>query len=235
MRRADRLLQIIQIFRRRGTITTANQLAEELEVSSRTIYRDMVALMASGVPITGETSVGYVLDKSYDLPPLMLTIEEVEALVLGAKLVGAFSQDDRDMLLAAGDALAKVEAVLSPERKQQMEQINMVINLPNMVGSGCIDLGGLRRTIRTGFKAQIEYQDVENNTSKRIVWPLSIGYFGPTRLLIAWCELREDIRNFRLDRIVEFDELKQRAPHTRQGLYEKYIEQEKQKGMQVLT
>ncbi|PHR62754.1 MAG: transcriptional regulator [Robiginitomaculum sp.] len=235
MRRADRLLQIIQIFRRRGGIVTAGQLADDLEVSVRTIYRDMVALMASGVPITGEASVGYVLDKSYDLPPLMLTIEEVEALVLGAKLVGAFSQDDPQMLLAAGDALAKIEAVLSPERKQQMGQINLITGLPEMVGLGPITLGSLRRTIRNGFKVHIGYEDGKGAISERTIWPMGIGYFGLVRMLIAWCELREDIRVFRLDRIKTFEELQSRAPHTRQKLYRDYIKQEKSKGMRALT
>jgi predicted DNA-binding transcriptional regulator YafY len=242
MRRADRLLQIIQIFRRRGGITTAADLAEELEVSVRTIYRDMVALMAAGVPVTGEASVGYILDKSYDLPPLMLTIEEVEALVLGARFVAAFSQDDPQMLLAAGDALAKIEAVLSPERKQQMAHINLIIGLPNMLpdypevqNETMLDIGILRRQIRSGNKLRIHYRDAEDQQTKRVIWPLGIGYFGPSKLLAAWCETRKAIRNFRLDRILELEELPDRAPHTRQKLYAEYARQQREQGARFLN
>ncbi|VAV91678.1 Transcriptional regulator, DeoR family [hydrothermal vent metagenome] len=234
MRRADRLLQIIQIFRRRNRITTARDLAEELEVSVRTIYRDMVTLMASGVPITGEARIGYVLEKGYDLPPLMLTIEEIEALVLGARLVGAFSQDDQQMLLATGNALAKIEAVLPEERREQMNLINLVTGVPELRSSGCVDLAILRRIIRTGYKVQISYCDGEGALSNRVIWPLGISYFGMTRMIIAWCESRQAIRNFRLDRIETFIKLETRAPHTRQKLYRDYIAIEKQKGIRAV-
>lgn len=234
MRRADRLLQIIQIFRRRGGITTASQLAEELEVSVRTIYRDMVTLMAAGVPVTGEARLGYVLDKSYDLPPLMLSVEEVEALVLGARFVGVFSQDDPHMLLAAGNALAKIEAVLSPERKQQMEQINLIAGLPEIETCQAVSMTNLRQIIRTGFKAKLVYVDVERRHTSRVIWPLAIGYFGLSRILVAWCEKRESVRNFRLDRMVKFEELPERAPHTRQKIYQEYAQEQRESGFRFM-
>ncbi|MBL4616972.1 MAG: YafY family transcriptional regulator [Robiginitomaculum sp.] len=235
MRRADRFLQIIQIFRRRGGIITAAHLAEELEVSVRTIYRDMSALMASGVPVTGEASVGYVLDKSYDLPPLMFSIEEVEAMVLGARFVGAFSQDDPQMLLAAGNALAKIEAVLSADRKAQMTQINLIAGLPNIESCGIVDMAELRQIIRSGHKVELVYTDGQSNKTTRIIWPLAIGYFGLSRLLVAWCEKREAVRNFRLDRIRQITRLSIRAPHTRQKIYRDYAKQQLEQGGRFLA
>lgn len=235
MRRADRLLQIIQIMRRRKGVVRATELAEELEVSQRTIYRDMATLMASSVPITGEARMGYVLEPGYDMPPLMLTASEVEALALGLRLVGAVSQDDPDLLLAAGDAFAKIEAVLSAERKQQLAETHLVTGVPNMEPLRAVDMRALRSAMRGGNKLRIGYQDAEDETSDRVVWPLGLAYFGLVRMLIAWCELRNSIRHFRLDRIQEMEILAERAPHTRHGLYREHVRRERERGMHFLT
>ncbi|HRD77777.1 MAG TPA: YafY family protein [Hyphomicrobiaceae bacterium] len=201
MRRADRLFEIIQLMRRKPTVR-ARELAEALEVSERTIYRDIQDLMASGVPIEGEAGVGYVLKAGFDLPPLMFKEQEIEALVLGARMVEAWA--DSELALAATDAIAKIEAVI-PERLRGY-MANTALLAPSSSGVDPIkcDLADLRRAIRNHQKVRFGYTDVLRQTSERTVRPLSLAFFGPVWLLAAWCELRTDFRTFRLDRIERF-------------------------------
>ena len=198
MRRADRLFQIIQILRRRR-VTTAAALAEELEVSLRTIYRDIRDLMVSGVPIEGEAGVGYALPKGFDLPPLMFTREEIEALVLGARIVQ--SQGDAALRRAAEDVLAKVETVLPDDLKQRMKNIPLfVLNFARR--DDIADrLGQLRKAVENRDKVAFTYTRKDGEETVRTVCPLSLAYVAPHWLLTGWCELREDFRSFRLDRI----------------------------------
>jgi predicted DNA-binding transcriptional regulator YafY len=201
MRRADRLFEIIQHLRRRSTMR-ARDLAEVLEVSERTIYRDISDLMASGVPIEGEAGVGYVLKAGFDLPPLMFKEQEIEALVLGARIVESWA--DTELAEAATDAIAKIEAVI-PERLRGY-MANTALLAPSMHYMEPIrfDLGALRRAVRGQIKVHFGYSDVLAQPSERTVRPLSLAYFGPVWVLAAWCELREDFRTFRLDRIEDF-------------------------------
>ena len=173
MRRADRLFQIIQILRRRAAVTRASDLAEELEVSVRTVYRDVADLIGSGVPIEGEAGVGYLLRDGYDLPPLMFTVDEIEALALGASIVASWS--DPELARAAEDVRAKIGSVL-PERR----------------------------------KIRLDYADEAGDRSERIVRPLALAFYGPVWVMVAWCELRNDFRNFRLDRMAEAEILETR-------------------------
>ncbi len=201
MRRADRLFEIIQHLRRRPT-TRARDLAEALEVSERTIYRDISDLMASGVPIEGEAGVGYVLRAGFDLPPLMFREQEIEALVLGARIVESWA--DNELAEAASHAIAKIEAVI-PERLRGF-MANTALLAPSMHFMEPIgfDLADLRRAVRSQSKVRFRYTDVLGQGSARTVRPLSLAYFGPVWVLAAWCELREDFRTFRLDRMVGF-------------------------------
>ena len=201
MRRADRLFEIIQHLRRRPT-TRARDLAEALEVSERTIYRDISDLMASGVPIEGEAGVGYVLRAGFDLPPLMFREQEIEALVLGARIVELWA--DNELAEAASHAIAKIEAVI-PERLRGF-MANTALLAPSMHFMEPIgfDLADLRRAVRSQSKVRFRYTDVLGQGSARTVRPLSLAYFGPVWVLAAWCELREDFRTFRLDRMVGF-------------------------------
>lgn len=201
MRRADRLFEIIQLLRRKPTVR-ARELSEALEVSERTIYRDIQDLMASGVPIEGEAGVGYVLKAGFDLPPLMFKEQEIEALVLGARMVESWA--DSELALAATDAIAKIEAVVPDRLRAYMAGTALLA--PSSYGIEPIkyDLAVLRRAIRSQLKVRFRYTDVLRQQSERTVRPLSLAFFGPVWLLAAWCELRDDFRTFRLDRMERF-------------------------------
>ncbi|ESR22417.1 helix-turn-helix transcriptional regulator [Lutibaculum baratangense] len=207
MRRADRLFAIIQMLRREK-LFRARELAEKLEVSERTIYRDMQDLVASGVPIEGEAGVGYVLRGGYDLPTLMFTPEEIEALVLGARIVRSWA--DCALADAAADALAKVEAVLPAELREYMNEIALFAPDNHFSEPVCVDIAELRGAIKRRFKIAFSYCNKEGRSSARIVRPLLISFFGPVWTMSGWCELRKDFRTFRLDRIIDLVVLDQR-------------------------
>jgi predicted DNA-binding transcriptional regulator YafY len=202
MRRADRLFEIIQHLRRKPTVR-ARELGEALEVSERTIYRDIQDLVASGVPIEGEAGVGYVLKAGFDLPPLMFKEQEIEALVLGARIVESWA--DAELAAAATDAIAKIEAVIPERLRGYMANTALVAPPSNRVEQLSFDLAELRRALRSLLKVHFHYTDVAQQKSERTVQPLSLAYFGPVWILAAWCELREDFRTFRLDRIQQFE------------------------------
>lgn len=201
MRRADRLFEIIQLMRRKTTVR-ARDLAEALEVSERTVYRDIRDLMASGVPIEGEAGVGYVLRAGFDLPPLMFREAEIEALVLGARIVESWA--DSELADAATDAIAKIEAVIPDRLRGYMAETALLAPSTRFVEPVGFDLADLRRAVRSRLKVRFGYGDVLGQRSERTVWPLSLAYFGPVWVLAAWCELREDFRTFRLDRMSGF-------------------------------
>jgi predicted DNA-binding transcriptional regulator YafY len=199
MRRADRLFEIVQYLRGRR-LTTAKQLANWLEVSERTIYRDVADLAASGVPIEGEAGVGYRIAASFDLPPLMFTHNEIDALVIGARFVESWGGPQ----LAAGarSALAKIAAALPRDKRVALESARLfapgffVDPLPGE------RLELMRAAMRKRLVAELEYKDAEGKPSARRVRPLGLYFWGDAWSLAAWCELRQDFRNFRLDRIV---------------------------------
>jgi predicted DNA-binding transcriptional regulator YafY len=201
VRRADRLFEIIQLLRRKPTVK-ARELGEALEVSERTIYRDIRDLMASGVPIEGEAGVGYVLKAGYDLPPLMFKEQEIEALVLGARIVESWT--DQELAAAATDAIAKIEAVIPQSLRDYMARTALLAPETHYMEPLSFDLAELRRAVRSQLKVHFRYRDVLQQPSERTVRPLSLAYFGPVWVLAAWCELRDDFRTFRLDRISGF-------------------------------
>ena len=201
MRRADRLFEIIQLLRRKPTVR-ASDLAAALEVSERTIYRDIRDLMTSGVPIEGEAGVGYVLKAGFDLPPLMFTETEIEALVLGARIVESWA--DEELSEAASDVIAKVEAVIPDRLRGYMASTALLAPPLHFMEPIGFDLADLRRAVRGQIKVFFRYTDVLSQGSERTVRPLSLAYFGPVWVLAAWCELRNDFRTFRLDRVVDF-------------------------------
>ena len=184
---------------RRRRLTTAAQLAERLEVSERTVYRDIRDLGASGVPILGEAGVGYRLGKDFDLPPLMFNGEEVQALVLGARMVESWG--DSELRQAARSVLTKVEAVLPPSKRHQVHD-TALFSLSFRVSPGVREnVGALRKAIDARTKIRLDYKDREGIASGRVVCPLGLYFWGNVWTLGAWCELRKDFRNFRLDRI----------------------------------
>ena len=200
MRRADRLFQIIQILRR-GGLTTAAQLARELEVSVRTIYRDIRDMMASGVPIEGEAGVGYLLAEGYDLPPLMFTHLEIEALALGARMVICWA--DKELASAAQDILAKVNVVLPEPQKHTLDTASMFSFDSQNTDTAKGHLAVLREAIREQRKVSMAYEDAQETHSKRVVRPLCVWFCAPKWMVTTWCESRRAFRNFRLDRVQE--------------------------------
>ena len=198
MRRADRLFDIIQILRR-GKLTRARDLAEILEVSERTIYRDVRDLMSSGVPIEGEAGVGYLLREGYDLPPLMFNEQEIEALVLGVRIVETWA--DPELAQAAANVIAKVESVIPERLRRHMAETALLAPENHYAEATEVDVGALREALRKRRKVHFRYLDLKEQTSERSVRPLSLSFYGPIWLLSAWCELREDFRSFRLDRM----------------------------------
>ncbi len=225
MRRADRLFQIIQILRGSRRPVTARELAGELERDPRTIYRDMADLAASGVPVRGEAGVGYVLEAGYDLPPLMLTPDEIEAALLGAQWV--IDRGDAALARGARDLVAKLHAILPPDMRNLADGSGLLAagNARDMVPDA-IDMQALRRAIPERRKLAIAYRDEQGRTSERIVWPIHIGYFERVRLVVGWCELRGAFRNFRSDRIASATILSERFPPSLHKLRRAWREQE---------
>lgn len=199
MRRADRLFQIVQHLRG-GRLVTAGRLAERLEVSQRTIYRDIADLIGSGVPIDGEAGVGYIMRAGYDLPPLMFTNDEVAALVAGARLLQAWG--GAAMGEAAQEALVKIEAVLPDAARAKAEQVQVHAFQPHeMTEELRLMFDLVDGYIKSGNRIEIGYEDKNGTASARIVRPLGLFFWGKVWTLVGWCELRNDFRMFRLDRI----------------------------------
>ncbi|WP_121061830.1 helix-turn-helix transcriptional regulator [Chachezhania antarctica] len=203
MRRADRLFEIIQHLRG-GRRTTAARLAEALEVSPRTIYRDVADLMATGVPISGEAGFGYVLDDGYDIPPLMFSRDEITALVAGARLLRAWG--GASMARAAEEALIKIEEVLPPDARAQARAVELHSFAPEMTDGVRTRLDVLTRAIDTRTRFRLSYTDVDARLTDRVVQPMGLWFWGKVWTLIAWCELREDFRMFRVDRIAAMED-----------------------------
>jgi len=201
MRRADRLFEIIQ-FMRRKKLVRARELGDALEVSERTIYRDIQDLITSGVPIEGEAGVGYVLKAGFDLPPMMFKEQEIEALVLGARIVESWA--DAELAAAASDVIAKIQAVIPERLRGYMANTALLAPPHHYMEPVHFDLPQLRQALRRQLKVHFRYRDGGGEESERTVRPLSLAYFGPVWLLAAWCELRQDFRSFRLDRIYAF-------------------------------
>ncbi|HWO85291.1 MAG TPA: YafY family protein [Stellaceae bacterium] len=210
MRPADRLFQIIQILRRTPKPITAGALAAELKTSKRTVYRDIADLIGQRVPIRGEAGVGYVLQPGLDLPPLMLTPDEIEAAVLGAQWVARHG--DAELARAAQDLIAKIGAVV-PERLRPFvfEPVTETPPARSLATDG-LDMARVRAQIHAGRKIKLCYRDEQGRESERIIWPVTVGYMETVRHLIAWCELRQDFRSFRTDRVIAAGFLDERYP-----------------------
>lgn len=198
MRRADRLFQIVQ-YLRGGRLLTARILAERLEVSERTIYRDIADLQASGVPIDGEAGIGYLMREGYDLPPLMFNRAEITALVTGARIVRAWG--GAKMALAAGEALSKIEAVLPPAERRRLAEVPVYAFDFSMSDDDRRNLDRLNAAIERHELLDLAYSDAEGNQTDRMVEPLGLYYWGKVWTLVGWCRLRDDFRMFRVDRI----------------------------------
>ncbi|WP_186051035.1 helix-turn-helix transcriptional regulator [Burkholderia gladioli] len=216
MSRSGRLLNLLELLRARRRPVTAAQLAADLAVSERTIYRDVAELIAQGAPIEGSAGVGYLLRAGHFLPPLMFAREEIEAIVLGLHYVD--QRGDEILKTAAAAALAKIAAVLPPDAGATLDAPLAMPGPPApSFPANVVELGRLRAAIRAERRLEIVYVDVVGSQSHRIVWPVQIGFMDNARVLAAWCELREAFRTFRTDRIQAATEL-DRYPARRAAL-----------------
>jgi predicted DNA-binding transcriptional regulator YafY len=199
MRRADRLFDVIQVLRSARKPVTAAMLADELDVTVRTIYRDVATLQARRVPIEGAPGLGYVLRKGFDLPPLMFTVDEIEAITVGAKLVRRLR--DSELQQAAGRVLDKVQVVLPESLRTHVADAPFYVSRGDAIEPRGVDVAQVRAAIRDRRKLRMSYLDEKGNRTRRTVWPLAMAYYVDVSLIGAWCELRRDFRNFRVERI----------------------------------
>jgi predicted DNA-binding transcriptional regulator YafY len=199
MRRADRLFRIVQLLRRRRTVVTAAQIAGRLEISERTVYRDIRDLIAAGTPIEGEAGVGYRLQSGYDLPPLMFDREEIQALVLGARIVRQIG--DPALARASESILSKVAAVLPKELEPLLTEARLFMPGTVNVSTSAANLAIARQALLGQRRLRMKYANERGEETERTVRPLGVFFWGRTWTLAAWCELRSGFRNFRLDRV----------------------------------
>jgi predicted DNA-binding transcriptional regulator YafY len=200
MRRADRLFRLVQVLRARR-FATARSLADALEVSERTVYRDVRDLSLSGVPIEGEAGVGYALRRDFDLPPLMFDFEEIEALTAGARMVQAWSSPT--LARAAQAALDKIAVALPADKRIAMDRTRLYAPSFHVNPQLGKVLDVIREAVVAGRRLAFEYRDGDGTASERSVRPLGLYFWGERWTVAAWCEMREDFRNFRLDRMAQ--------------------------------
>jgi len=202
LRRTDRLFELIQILRD-GQLHRGQDLAERLEISLRTLYRDMDTLIASGIPVEGERGLGYMMTAPITLPPLNLTLEELEALHLGLAVVGKAT--DPEMQKAAQSLSAKIDAVLPEDRSAPASGWGFAVYPFEEAARGFMHMAPLRAAIRSRRKVEITYRALDDRETKRTVRPLQMEYWGRVWTLTAWCEARDAFRVFRVDRISTLD------------------------------
>lgn len=221
--RTQRLFDLIQTLRRYRYPVSGKKLAEALDVSLRTLYRDIATLQAQGASIEGEPGVGYVLRPGFMLPPLMFSEEEIEALVLGSRWVAR--RTDKKSGLAATNVLAKIAAVLPEDLRHQLEFSGLLIGpAKTLVERDDEKEALIRHAIRNEHKLQMTYTDVKGDGSERNIWPLALGFFEEVHVVVAWCELRQDFRHFRTDRMMTLVPLETRYLKRRQTLLKKWRE-----------
>ena len=188
-------------------------------VSIRTLYRDIATLQGQGAPIDGEAGLGYVLKPGFMLPPLMFTDEEIEAIVLGSRWVA--KQPDKRLAAAATDALAKIAAVLPDDLREDLDATTLLVG-PRSENVEAIDLGVVRQAIRDERKLGFLYRDAEGAASERLVWPFALSFFDKVRVMVAWCEMRQDFRHFRADRMSDLTVTGIRYPRRRQAMLKEW-------------
>lgn len=223
MARSQRLLDLIDLLRRHRFPVTGARLADDLDVSLRTLYRDIATLQQQGARIEGEPGLGYVLRPGFLLPPLMFSDDELEALVLGVRWVAA--NGDRRLAYAAEGALSRISAVLPDGLRADLDTNGLLVPPPRApAGPGAAPdpgdelLAQIRAAIRANRKLELDYRDADGAPSARRVWPVALGYFDQVRVLAAWCELRGAFRHFRADRLAGLRTLDEACPRGRRTL-----------------
>jgi len=218
MGRTERLLILLDALRRHRRPVTAAELAAELSVSIRTIYRDVQTLIGLGAPVDGEAGLGYMLRGGFFLPPLMFDEDELEALVLGVRL--ASRQGDKSLAASAANALAKIAAAAPKDLRDTIAASGFYV-APTAAASAPA-LQPLRQAIRREHKVKIAYADEKGAASERVVWPIALAFFEGKQMLAAWCELRTAFRHFRPDRIRAIAVLGERYPRRRAVLVDEW-------------
>jgi len=218
--RAGRLLELLQVLRRHRRPVSGRALAAAIGVSIRTLYRDIATLQAQGAGIEGEPGVGYVLRPGFTLPPLMFSVDEIDALVLGSRWVA--ERGDERLAAAADNALAKIGAVLPPDLRDAVEVSTLLVGPGAPIAAGDADLPTIRQAIRAERKLRIAYRDRAAAETRRTIWPFALGFFDRVRVVVAWCELRQSFRHFRTDRIAALALVDQRYPRRRQALLKEW-------------
>jgi len=224
MSRAERLLRLVQLLRRYRAPVSAATLAEELEVSVRSVYRDVQTLREQGAAIEGEAGIGYLLQPGFLLPPLMFSDEELEAITLGLRL--SAEHGDEALGRAAAEVVAKLRAVLPKDLRVMLEGTGLLAGPARERPTEQVDLAEIRRALRREQKAEIDYVDQRNVASTRVIWPIALGFFERVRVVVAWCEQRQDFRSFRSDRIQRWVTLPSGLPRARAALLRQWRERE---------
>ena len=224
MSRSGRLLDLLQLLRRHRQPVGGAAIARELGISLRTLYRDIATLQAQGANIDGAPGLGYVMKPGFDLPPLMFSIDEVEALTLGSRWVA--ERGDARLAAAAQDALAKISAVLPAALRHEMDTSALLVGPAEPAAEDDAVVMQLRQAIRQEHQSSIRYRDASGDDSTRTIWPFALGFFDRARVVVAWCELRQSIRHFRTDRIVSLTVTEQRYPRRRQAMLKDWRSQE---------
>lgn len=229
MQRAERLLDMIQSLRRRRRPVTAETLAAELDVSVRTVYRDIAALVRQGVPVRGEAGIGYVLDAGFDMPPLMLSPDEIEAVLVGMRWLS--ERADPALARAAEDVVSKIAAVLPQHlRPILLDGALFAPTYGTELPVDTVDASEIRAAIRQGRKLSIQYRDESGQQTERMIWPIGMSFYERVRVVIAWCELRQAFRHFRTDRMTGLVMREERYPARRADLQRRWQkEQEEQR------
>jgi predicted DNA-binding transcriptional regulator YafY len=216
MSRAERLLTLLESLRRRRYAVSGNTLARELGVSLRTVYRDIAALQAQGAPIEGEAGVGFVLRPGYFLPPMVFSAEEIEAIALGARWV--VDRGDERLAMAARDALSKVKSVLPLALRDKLERGTLLVPTQSRAAVEDNLVVSIRSTINEESVVDLRYRDLKGNVTERTIWPFALAYYDQALIVIAWCELRQDFRHFRADRIETWGMAQRKYPKNRMTL-----------------
>lgn len=226
MSRSSRLFDLMQVLRRHRGSVSGSELARETGVSLRTLYRDIATLQGMGAHIEGEAGVGYILRPGFLLPPMSFTEEELQAIVVGAQWVSR--QTDDSLALAAQNAVAKIGAVLPPERRRALDDNALYVG-HHKEDTSALDLRQVRQAMRDQRKMHITYQDKDGTASDRTIWPIVLGFVESKRFIAGWCELRKDFRLFRVDRIEKAQFLDERYEGNRHQLVKQWrLQKQKQ-------
>ncbi|EOC1268567.1 YafY family transcriptional regulator [Cronobacter malonaticus] len=219
MTRTQRLLELLQLLRSHRYPVTAATLAERLDVSVRSIYRDIETLKMQGVEIEGSAGIGYILQSDYHLPPLMFDAHEVDALILGLHWV--MRHTDPQLEAAARNAVAKIHAILPENLAQHIRYPSLMVPPPGN-DSSLRFLADIRQAIHQRRKLELVYTDKDGAASSRLVWPIALGFFDAVRMLACWCELRQAFRHFRIDRMQRVTISEQSCPQSRYKLLKEW-------------